>query len=432
MHDAFHRLDAARERLLQRLYTSGAKNCDSVGEAVQFAAFRPFEGTRSNDQMLAQLWDIFDQRWVFLAVMDGHGGDVTARFVVDKVPERIKGALEKLIKERFGGLLDRTNVKEADPLISSMLRKEIVELDNLIGQAVTKICPDPTKLNAEEARQLYGLNRKALLRAIQGTTLSIALIAVDDWDSFMWAAGVGDSTIALSTVEPSTGNRHAERLCKRHTCKDPGEFCRVAVAHPSSEKGIIDAENKLLGWRSLTRAIGDFPFKMDAAYTRHLFEHVCTGSRRNPLSKFEHRIETPPYIIAEPDVRFVDLKPFRGQDPVILLYTEGVETVVDGALVFTPKTHSGADPLDVLSSLLTSVLSDKVDHRVEDILGHNIEPRWSGSFNNMAMDILGNLLGGISPGRLEMVLDERRLKAKDNGFWIPDTSLIVARLALLA
>ncbi|KAI0359987.1 protein serine/threonine phosphatase 2C [Trametes cingulata] len=431
MRDAFHRLDAARERLFQRLYTSGAQDCHNLGEAVQLAAFRPFEAIRSCDQMLTQLWDIFDQRWVFLAVMDGHGGDATSRYVADKLPARIKDALEKLVKEHFGGLLDRTNMKEADPLIASMLQKEVVELDNAIGQAITKICPDPTKPSAEEARQLYEQHRKAFLRATQGTTLTMALIAVDDWDSFMWAAGVGDSTIALSTVDQS-GKRRAEQLCIRHTCKDPREFCRVTVTHPATEKDIIDSQHKLLGWRTLSRAIGDFPLKMDGAYTRYLFEHASTGHRRIPFCRFEHKILTPPYLTAEPQVRFIDLKPFRGQDPILLLYTEGIETIVDGSLVFTPGRHSGADPPEVLSSLLSSVLSDKVDDRVEEILGHNIEPRWSGGANNVAIDMLGNLLGGISPGRLEMVLDEGRLKAKDNGFWIPDTSLMVARLSLLA
>lgn len=122
-------------------------------------------------------------------------------------------------------------------------------------------------------------------------------------------------------------------------------------------------------------------------------------------------------------MRFVDLDPVWSESSTLLVFTDGVDNLVDSYFVFTPEKHSGADPVNVVSSLL----SGEVNHEVERALGHPIDPHWSGAENNRAVNILGNLLGGTNVQRLEMVTDEGRLRdiGEDWQFHIDDTSIIV-------
>ncbi|KAI0360006.1 protein serine/threonine phosphatase 2C [Trametes cingulata] len=409
----------ARQNVLKAVQRQKLENLP-----VYTASFQPLGADVNDDRVVAEDWDILGQRWLFVAVCDGHGGNLTSEYTAQMLPPRLKMVFERVIRERFGGALDRNNVKQAEEFIKSMLRYEILKFDRSIGRALEKICPLPQDLDEQQARRLIREHEEIIERAFQGTTLSMAIVNLEH--RFMWAAGVGDSTIGLSTVD-ADGKRHAERLCELHSFRNPREFYRVIMAHTSAEKDIVDRKNKLLGWLSMSRAIGDFPLKMDGAYARHLFRFLPADGYQS-LADFAKRVVTPPYLTAEPSVRFVDLQAVWENDPVLLLYTDGVDDIVDGSLVFTPGVHSGADPLDVASSLL----SETADPRVEAILGHRVEPLWSQeeTRSNKAVDILGNLLGGTNAERLTMVMDEHLLTA-DTGqlFQIDDVSIVVAYLS---
>ena len=121
-------------------------------------------------------------------------------------------------------------------------------------------------------------------------------------------------------------------------------------------------------------------------------------------------------------MRFTDLEPVWGSHNKMFIFTDGVDNLVDGWLVFKPREHSGADPVEVVSELL----ADAIDPRIEAILGHKVVPRWSGMEDNRASDVMGNLLGGTDVSRLEMVTDMDRLNDKDSWpFYIDDVSIIV-------
>lgn len=121
----------------------------------------------------------------------GHGGTATAEYTANKLPKRIRHALLDLIRAHDG--LDRNNVVQADSSVSEMLQTEIRTLDKSIGQAVKKLCPFPADLTEEQARALVAEHAEVLQRAWCGTTLAAALINVTH--RFMWAVGVGDSTV---------------------------------------------------------------------------------------------------------------------------------------------------------------------------------------------------------------------------------------------
>ncbi len=77
--------------------------------------------------------------------------------------------------------------------MTKLIQKEIMKFDNDLGDAVRNICPRPEELTEQQARRLIAEHQEVLERAFHGTTMALALINVDQ--RFMWAAGVGDSTV---------------------------------------------------------------------------------------------------------------------------------------------------------------------------------------------------------------------------------------------
>ena len=74
-----------------------------------------------------------------------------------------------------------------------MLETEIKTFDKSIGQAVKKLCPNPAGLEEAQARALVEEHSEVLQRAWSGTTLAACLVNITH--RFMWAFGVGDSTV---------------------------------------------------------------------------------------------------------------------------------------------------------------------------------------------------------------------------------------------
>ncbi|KAI0671494.1 protein serine/threonine phosphatase 2C [Trametes maxima] len=410
------KLDEARRQIGYRYW--GGK---SIALGVDTVTFQPCDGDINQDRVVADQWEIHGSRWLFLMVCDGHFGPVTVEHTATTLPTQIRRKLRAFIKHKLQGKLDRTNVHECKSMISELLRREIEDFDKALGDAVRQICPKPEELNEGQARELIQQHTDVLKRAFEGTTLALGLINIDQ--RFMWAAGVGDSSIALSTIG-NDGKRQGQRLCDMHTFKDPREYYRATMAHTHHEQPLLDWENRILGWLSVPRAIGDFALKLPAFYLANLFGYM-PYYYKPPIVSYASKIITPPYIISEPSVRFTDLDSVWGEENKILLWTDGVDSLIDGCIVFTPEKHSGADPVQVVSGLL----SNTPDPEIENILGHKVNPKWSQGMSeeNKAVDILGNLLGGFDAERLAMVTDQHRLHDTGVGwpFHIDDTSIIV-------
>ncbi|KAI0359998.1 protein serine/threonine phosphatase 2C [Trametes cingulata] len=408
---------ASREREARRRIGRGYIGSKSKILSVHTVTFQPRGVDRSEDRVVTDLWDICDQRWLFLAVFDGHLGNACVDYTSKDLPTAIRRKLRALVHS-IGGRLDRDNVAEHEAKVTTVLKCEIEKFDRAIGEAVQKMCPRPWELTEEEAKRLVNEHEEILDRAFSGTTLALALVNIDQ--RFMWAAGVGDSSVGLTSIDEH-GKPRSQRLCDLHSFKDPQEHFRATMAHSYAEQPLFDWEDRILGWMNVARAIGDFSLKLHVSYTANLFRYL-PSAQAYPLSTYIPKIATPPYIISEPSVRFTDLQPVWKSGSKIFLFTDGVDNLVDGWLVFRPREHSGADPVDVVSQLL----ADEVDPRVGEVLGHKIIPRWSGREDNRASDVLGNLLGGQDVERLEMVTDMARLNDKEAWpFHIDDTSIIV-------
>ncbi|KAI0775330.1 protein serine/threonine phosphatase 2C [Trametes elegans] len=385
---------------------------------IHGVTFKPQGSGTNQDRMVIQKWDILNDEWLFLAVFDGHLGSATSDYTSKMLPTFIQRRLHSFI-EGIGGRLDRGNVAQHGSRVTALLEHEIQSFDKAIGDALRAICPDPSTLSAEQARRLIEKHQNIVQRAFSGTTLAFAL--VNPRQRFLWAAGLGDSTVGLSTTDRQ-GRIQVHRLCDMHTFQDPKEYFRAAMSHPTSEKDIIDWDNRMLGWMAVPRSIGGFALKLHASYLDHVFRYM--GFTANPpIETHVPKIKTPPYVTSEPSVRFTDLQPYWGKNSHVILFTDGVDNLVDGYFVFRPMGHSHANPLEVVAELLR----DDIDPRIETILGHAVQPRWSGAEDNRATDVLGNLLGGTNLERLEMVSDVDRHDDPDADcmFHIDDTTIII-------
>ncbi|ETW76513.1 hypothetical protein HETIRDRAFT_389539 [Heterobasidion irregulare TC 32-1] len=388
---------------------------DTLG--IHTVTFQPLRSRISEDRLVTEEWNILGQQWLFLAVLDGHGGTAAVQHAANILPARIRTALHLLIQHHLRGRLDRNNSGNGT-LVSMMLREEIEKFDRSIGEAVKSICPKPYRLTEDAARALIQEHMEVLQRAHSGTTLAAVLVNVSE--QLMWAVGVGDSTVALSTLG-TNGKRSFERLVDLHSPKNPLEYFRVAMAHPATEKEVL-IEDRLLGSLAMTRAIGNFKLKFHHTYLSHLLRFVPTTSKKPP-EKVIPRIITPPYLIVEPSVRFIDLQLYRTAEPIVMLYSDGVDCLVDGYSNFSPDMCRKSNPCQVV----TALLQDSVDPFVEEALEHKVELRWTGPNGNKAVDVLGNLVGGTNVDKLKMVMDQEILadRTEQSGFYIDDVSIII-------
>ena len=173
-------------------------------------------------------------------------------------------------------------------------------------------------------------------------------------------------------------------------------------------------------------AIGNFKLKFHQAYLSHLLRFLPTTAQ-TPPEKVIPRIMTPPYLIVEPSVRFIDLQLYSTAEPTVMLFSDGVDCLVDGYFNFSPDVHRKSNPCQVVAALL----QEDVDPFVEEALEHKVELRWTGPSGNKAVDVLGNLLGGTNVDKLKMVLNQKILAdtTENPGFYIDDVSIIILEVA---
>ncbi|TBU55336.1 hypothetical protein BD310DRAFT_1029655, partial [Dichomitus squalens] len=267
--------------------------------------------------------------------------------VTRKLPNGICLALEDILENTLSNRLDWGNMEVAQPIIASMLSQMVEALNGLIGEAVQKLCRHPNALREEQARALVESEkyRERLLGAFNRSTLAAALVNVTH--QFMWAVGVGDSSAALSIADPD-GSRRAHRLCDMHTLKDPQEYFRAWMCHGQGETDIIEH---------------DLLLQLPSPYLQRLFRFLPYEGHAD-LTTMHKRIKTPPYypthelakdldyVIATPSVQSTDLRPFRDSDPLLMLFSDDVDHIINGYFVFGAGTSGNGDACEVVSKLL--------------------------------------------------------------------------------
>ncbi|KAI0649374.1 protein serine/threonine phosphatase 2C [Trametes meyenii] len=379
--------------------------------------------TRINqDRLAVQAWEIFGQKWIFLAVCDGHGDNpITAQHTVTALPQRLKGVLSKVLEDDMHGMVDHETLVTNADIISSALGREIQRFDEGLSTAIKELCPEPTALTEDQSETLVDDNLEVLQQGYYGSTFVSALVSVAN--RCMWVFNVGDSTVGISCESP-TGRRDWTQLCDLHRLTEPLEYFRVAMAHPREELEKVTQNNRVLGWLSMTRSIGDSAMKLDRAYITHVFDYVPDEYVHNPAAEF---VKTPPYLSAEPSVRFFDLEPVWDAKPTIIIFSDGVDTVANYYYSTLLGTNRETNP----GPLVARILGNDLDRaEAGDILGHPIDPAWDDGGNKAVM-VLGNLFGGTNAERIQDANIQANWTDRDSkpSFYIDDTTIIVCTVS---
>ncbi|KAI0360008.1 protein serine/threonine phosphatase 2C [Trametes cingulata] len=414
------RLQEAREAF-SRLCVSSRD--DAIG--VHTATLQPLAGYSNNDRHTAQSWTIHGQRWIFLAICDGHtGSHVTAEYTVNTLPDKIKAALERFIEKDMQRATDRETLLSNAEALSSTLGQVVERFDEKLGSEVKQICPKPKKLSEEESKALMRVHFDVIERAFCGCTLVAALVNVES--RCLWTLNVGDSTVGLS-CETENGRRDWLRLSESHKLTNPQEYFRVVMEHPSDERVQLTDDDRILGWLDMTRSIGDYSMKLKKAYITHLFDYNPDTRERNPKAPKAELVKTPPYLTAKPSVRFVDLGPLWAAKPTVILFSDGVDDIVREYACYVPKVERKVDA----GSVVAKILGNDAD-RVEagELLGHQVEPLWSEE-GKLAVEVLENLFGGTDAERIEQVNQQAVWTDWDNppDLYVDDTTLILCTLS---
>ena len=135
---------------------------------------------------------------------------------------------------------------------------------------------------------------------------------------------------------------------------------------------------------------------------------------------------TPPYIKASSEARHFDLTLIREFSPILLLYTDGVDAIINGAGLFRQENPCRHDPATVMGTLL----GDNIDERfMRDVFDHEVELKWHGE-GNRAVELLGNILAGTDPDRLTQVLNPDLLSDNnEKDIYVDDTTIVLCPLS---
>ncbi|KAF9047274.1 protein serine/threonine phosphatase 2C [Panaeolus papilionaceus] len=368
---------------------SGAK---SVGDS-DIVCFQPCPNPEesSQDRYMINDWALSNGTWTFRALFDGHAGHEVVDYTSDKLPGLIHSALQDL--------LNKENAPSPDS-VAEVLRNTISRFDESIGQALRDLFPDESVLANMTDAQIRniindgGPNYTTVRRCTRGTTVLVAL--VDPSKSNLWVASLGDCVAILGSKKADQWT--ATVMSTAHNGEAKEEAKRVIREHPNEPDVMLD--NRVLGSIAVTRAVGDFAFKLPAMYTKRVFTNLEPGydpAMRAKVEKFIDRNLTPPYMSGVPDVKHVNLRAGGVTESFIILCTDGLVDLHDERLE------------------VDTVLSK----RWIEFLG----PQLVDKENNLALNILREGLGGTND---ELV--SRMITVEMTERWMDDTTIIVQRL----
>ena len=89
--------------------------------------------------------------------------------------------------------MDRANLLRKAFAISLELKRCVRDFDAELGDVIRTLCPDPSALSEEGARDIVLEYSDVLWRACAGTTLAAALVNLEH--QLVWALNVGNSTV---------------------------------------------------------------------------------------------------------------------------------------------------------------------------------------------------------------------------------------------
>ncbi|KAJ3504247.1 hypothetical protein NLJ89_g8036 [Agrocybe chaxingu] len=297
--------------LQQQSRASSVRDTDAL-------SFQPCPNPDHYNQDRARIldWPLPGGTWFFRGVFDGHAGHETVDYTVSNLP--------KIIKAELAAILEK-NTQPEPSVISDALTRAISSFDESIGKAVLDLFPDQAALSHmsdAEIRQIVndkGPNSATVLRCVRGSTVLISL--TDPSKSNVWVASLGDCAAVLGTREG--GEWKTRVLSTAHNGENAVEVERIRSEHPGEAECILD--DRVLGAIAVTRAVGDFSFKLPAIYTSRVFLNSHPGFViPEKVRIFTRRNLTPPYMSGVPDIKHVHLPSLNSDAAFLIMCTDGM------------------------------------------------------------------------------------------------------------
>lgn len=373
-------------------------------ECSQLASNNPIE-----DRMRVSLLHLPGSKepTLILGVFDGHGGGTTADLVSRRLFDYIALSLHpdpKQIDENHGlkqilhNLYYSPEPKEAEAAIQTtelnslhLYKTQISQDSNVAAKLKSsfKRCDDD--LSHEIQYNLNNLTSSPstlhyyLSAAVSGCCALVMVIH----DGIGYMASSGDCRAVLGTHSESeeeemkenssskqnmnlarrkSYNFNAIELNDEHNCDNINEIKRLVASHPKSEQNTMIKYNRLLGHLMPFRAFGDFNYKWPADTIKACGITRAFGSRVIPS-----HYNTPPYLIAEPDITELALDDITtnaatvGVGKYVVMATDGlwemfessrdvVETVVNHSAKLEASQKTMEDNIDYDTNAAVHIL----------------------------------------------------------------------------
>jgi pyruvate dehydrogenase phosphatase len=240
--------------------------------------------------------------WMAWGVFDGHLGPQTAtvlaRSLLGSVSRRLRG-LRPLNK---GSPISNEAVQHA-------ISRGFVDLDeDIFATALSAAEPSNTEPLATKIRKMQP--------AFAGSCALLTLF--DPVTSTLHVACTGDSRAVLAQQNPN-GTWTTTPLSIDQTGSNEAEIARVNAEHPG-ESSIVQG-GRVLGLM-VSRAFGDGQWKWPVKVQQELQTRFGGPGLLNP----KYKVQTPPYITAEPVVTSTKVEP--GRASVLILATDGLWDMV--------------------------------------------------------------------------------------------------------
>ncbi|KAJ7223727.1 phosphatase 2C-like domain-containing protein [Mycena haematopus] len=346
----------------------------------------PTPSERTQDRLIVADWRISDQTWRFHAVFDGHAGHDTVDHVASTLPAALHDALVAALAA-------------GPPDVSEILRRTIADVDARIGRDMLDLFPDGVADMSDDAVAALindnGANSAKVLRCMRGSTVLVALIGPD---LDVWVASLGDCQCVLG-AKTASGEWQTTVLSSNHNGADATEVARIRNEHPGEDECILN--DRVLGAIAVTRAMGDFLFKLPAIYTTRVFLNSTPGFQfSSKIADFLGRNLTPPYLSAQSDVQHMHV-PSLGASEVFLVLAS------DGLVDLSGDTYG-------------------MDHR-EPLVGGK---KWvevlsrEGRTGNAALYLLRDAMGSDA----EAVSSLLTVESEGGKRWMDDTTIIFTKL----
>ncbi|KAH8916918.1 protein serine/threonine phosphatase 2C [Atractiella rhizophila] len=328
----YHKLPAS---LIKQIFESAGSSKKGTinGVSISAKSFQPKDGSpkcENEDRFNFQKVDFGQGEWVAGFVFDGHFGPLVSNDAVQRIPLLLTTALTVLFQAK-------TSPTEED--ISNVLSSTIEAYDKSLAQEFLETFPqermEDGSMTEQELDWRFADERNQQLAelVVNGSTVVVALL--DAKKENLWIANVGDAEAILGVKIDNEWS--VESLAKQHNGFQKEAADELRELHPGESEVVLNG--RVLGLIMVTKALGDFHFKLPKVYADRIFFHERSRIGFPPRYPDSfHRCLTPPYLTAKPHVMHKKFDPTKdGEERILVLATDGLRERLDELIKIKKK-----------------------------------------------------------------------------------------------